>query len=215
MLSHSQGGLNVQWALTFFPSTRKSVASFFAIGPDYRGTVSGTFLALAQKAMTGAGMTALFQQGSSSNFIQALAKHGGLTAFVPTTNIYTHTDDLVQPEFGPNASSLLAGDLASNVAVQDICPGRIDDHFTMVVDVLPQFLALTAFNSKSGMAGKDDISTFQRIKLCAKILPNFKSISAALGFGTAVFEDLINVVVKGSNEDSHAQEEPALRSYAQ
>lgn len=40
VLGHSQGGgLNIPWALIFFPSARRKVESFVGLAPDFHGTI--------------------------------------------------------------------------------------------------------------------------------------------------------------------------------
>lgn len=37
VVSHSQGGINVQWALAFFPSTRQYISGFSSLAGDFKG----------------------------------------------------------------------------------------------------------------------------------------------------------------------------------
>lgn len=46
LVSHSQGGLNIQWALDFWPSLRHLVSSFVALAPDFFGTGEGPLACL-------------------------------------------------------------------------------------------------------------------------------------------------------------------------
>ncbi|GAA5961105.1 hypothetical protein JCM3765_001228, partial [Sporobolomyces pararoseus] len=41
LVSHSQGGLNVQWAMDFWPSYRSLVHAFVGLAPDFHGTGEG------------------------------------------------------------------------------------------------------------------------------------------------------------------------------
>ncbi|PWZ02904.1 alpha/beta-hydrolase, partial [Testicularia cyperi] len=134
-IAHSQGNLNVQWALTFWPSIRSSVSSYAALAGDYKGTTIGAFLCDAQNLTTGGCLPATWQQKPNSNFLQTLGNAGGLSALVPSTSLRTQYDDVVQPESGPEeqTSSYLAG--ASNILLQDLCDAaHLADHFSMVVD---------------------------------------------------------------------------------
>jgi hypothetical protein len=74
----------------------------------------------------------------------------------------------------------------------------------MVVDVLLQYLALHAFLSVAGIIDSDNILTLKWLDLCAYILPSFTSICTALHFGLDVPEDMMKVLLKGTNVGSHA-----------
>lgn len=53
IVSHSQGGLNVQWALDFWPSYRPLVSAFVALAGDFHGTGEGPPACLVLDATTG------------------------------------------------------------------------------------------------------------------------------------------------------------------
>ncbi|CEQ40956.1 SPOSA6832_02643 [Sporobolomyces salmonicolor] len=123
LISHSQGGLNVQWSLDFWPANRQLVKAFFAIAPDFH---------------------AVLQQTVGSHFLDAINSQGGV-ALVGTTVAYTKEDDIIQPEILP-VTSRLSG--ASVFAVQDLCgPLYIADHFTMTVSSAAYYLGLDALEN--------------------------------------------------------------------
>lgn len=67
----------------------------------------------------------LWQQKYNADFIEALRAAGGASAWVPTTTLYTGTDDFVQPQHGTNASGFLADERnvgVSNIELQLNCP---------------------------------------------------------------------------------------------
>lgn len=203
----------MQWALTFFPSVRKNTFAFAAMAPDYRGTILGPLVIAAQELVSdGKAIAAVLQQLPNSAFVSALASHGGLTALTPTTNIYTLTDDVVQPEVGPGATSVLAGS-AENALIQSICPLRADEHFTIILDSITQFLVLRAFSSKDGRASVSMITAEQRATLCANALPQFTGVDAVLAFGTSSLVAALGTAVVGS-PGSYVASEPTLMSYA-
>lgn len=125
----SLGGVLMQWAFTFYPSVRSQVKNFFALAPDFRGA---NFAFISNNPLIGE--PALYQQAPVSNYLAAFLKAGGpTTAYVPTTVQYSTTDEIVQPETGPNASSVLGGNsrLVSNLLDQDICGSNYTyGHFT-------------------------------------------------------------------------------------
>ena len=117
VIAWSQGTINTQWALKYFPSTQEVVSDYIAISPDYQGTV------LTQEFCPGFPRLpcppSVLQQFDNSTFINQLRKNGGDSEIVPTTTIYSTNDELVQPQSGLNASGFLFN--ASNNLVQELC----------------------------------------------------------------------------------------------
>lgn len=146
LVSYSQGGANVQWASTFWPSIRKFVKGHVALAPPMRGTAS-TILLCPVSSLAGGCQPSILQQTSGSNYMQAANSRrdtqSAAYALIPTTIIYSRTDEVVTPQVGINASSRLIG--ASNIAIQDIC-GIIHNpgHFFIVGDLGVYGVALDA-----------------------------------------------------------------------
>ncbi|KAM0756327.1 alpha/beta-hydrolase [Meredithblackwellia eburnea MCA 4105] len=135
VIGHSQGaGLNVQWALTFWPSTRALVQQFISLAGDFKGTAEG---ALFCNGLTSSCAPSMWQQTMGSKYlaVQNNATAGGV-ALVPTSSIYTIYDDFIQPETAPlGPTSYLAG--ASVYSLQDtsFCgPTHLVEHVGMLTD---------------------------------------------------------------------------------
>ncbi len=66
----------------------------------------------------------IWQQRSNANFIAALNSGQETFAGISYTDVYTLTDEVVVPNFGPAASSSLhgGGGAITNVAIQTVCP---------------------------------------------------------------------------------------------
>ncbi|KAF2083529.1 alpha/beta-hydrolase [Saccharata proteae CBS 121410] len=128
--SWSQGGLDTQWAFTFWPSTRKVVSDFLPVSPDFRGTVFANALCLSGDSVIGLDPCdpAVIQQESTSNYIAALQSHGGGSAYVPTTTFYSgFFDEIVEPQQGTGASAFIQdarGVGVTNNEAQLVCPGQ-------------------------------------------------------------------------------------------
>jgi len=157
IIGHSQGaGINPQWALDFWPSTRPLVSDYISLAGTFHGSGEGV-IACTQQDLTQDGcLVSYIQQTTGSYYLQAQNTRGG-AALVTTTSIYTHYDDIIQPENGPNPTSVLPG--AANFALQDldICgPAHVADHFMMVVDPAAYGLALDALSNP----GPADASRF-------------------------------------------------------
>ncbi|KAK4052968.1 hypothetical protein OIO90_004092 [Microbotryomycetes sp. JL221] len=202
-IGHSQGGgLNIQWALLFWPSTRPLVQNYIALSGDFKGTALGYLLTVPQLATE-----SIIQQTVPSKYLTAQNNPlGGGKALVPTTSIYTITDDIVEPQFPKAvASSNLPG--ASVHALQDLdfCgPAKLADHFTMLVDSAAFGLAYQTLE-----AGRPiPISSFDKgFCLINKLSPetSFDDLPAAV---YSAFIDAISVGVAPK-----AQREPPLKPY--
>ena len=124
MLAWSQGNLDTQWALKYWPSTRSLVSDFISISADFHGTLMGYVSCPGTPAPTCT--PSLWQQQYNSHFVTTLRSNGGDSAYVPTTSVYTATDNVIQPQSGTNASAYMQDARhvgVTNNEVQVICPG--------------------------------------------------------------------------------------------
>ncbi|KAF2622411.1 alpha/beta-hydrolase [Macroventuria anomochaeta] len=131
VISWSQGGLDTQWVLKYWPSTRQIVQDFLPVSPDFAGTVFANALCLSANSQLGAVPCdpSVIQQQRTSNYVQQLRKGGGDKAFVPTTTFYSgFFDEIVEPQQGNAASAFLpaGGPNApvSNNEVQTVCANQ-------------------------------------------------------------------------------------------
>ncbi|PPJ50314.1 hypothetical protein CBER1_06439 [Cercospora berteroae] len=120
-VSWSAGSVDAQWALKYWPSTRPNLANKISISGDYHGTILAQIL--CPGFPTPGCVPAVAQQNYNSTFINTLRNRGGDTAYVPTTNIYSIFDEIVQPQQDPNASGALLGgpNIVSNTEIQNVC----------------------------------------------------------------------------------------------
>ncbi|KAJ0296424.1 hypothetical protein COL5a_009028 [Colletotrichum fioriniae] len=124
VVAWSQGNLNVQWALKYWPSTRDSVTDLVSMSPDFHGTKEAFAACKTPAAIIGC-TPSVYQQMYDSKFVQTLRANGGDSAYVPTTSLFSATDEVVQPQSGPIASAILKdgnGVEVSNIEVQKACP---------------------------------------------------------------------------------------------
>lgn len=142
MISWSQGGLNTQWALKYWPSTRRVVQDFVALSPDFHGTQVGSLVCPALNNLICT--PSIWQQGWDTEYIRTLRGDDGDSAYVPTTTIYSTFDEIVQPMSGPNASALLRdtrGFGVTNAHLQTVCAHRAAGGFYTHEGVLYNSLA--------------------------------------------------------------------------
>ncbi|RDW84245.1 hypothetical protein BP6252_01835 [Coleophoma cylindrospora] len=157
--------INMQWAAKYWPSTRSTVSDFIAVSPD----IKGTNIADAVAGLTGIlpVAPALLQQEDTSTLIATLRANGGDSALVPTTTIYSSSDEIVQPQSGNQASGFFldANNIgASNSQVQTVCPNQAAGgnftHEGMLYNSLAFALAMDAFtNPGPGQVSRLDLPT--------------------------------------------------------
>ncbi|KAJ6054939.1 hypothetical protein N7444_004037 [Penicillium canescens] len=104
VISWSQDGLNTQWALKYWPSTRALVKDFIAISPGFHGTLVRLLVCTSLDLVLCT--PCLWQQGWDTEYIRTLRGDCGDSAYVPTT-VYSTFDEIVQPMSGPSASAIL------------------------------------------------------------------------------------------------------------
>jgi hypothetical protein len=134
LYGHSQGGLLLRWALTYWPSLRSQVADAVSVAGTQHGTngaaVAGGLNSLCQNPGC---PPAFWQQKIGSNLEKAL-NNGRDETPGPTdwTTVRTTGDDVVQPQTGAHPTSALRG--ASNILIQRVCPGRSTNHIKAAYD---------------------------------------------------------------------------------
>jgi hypothetical protein len=142
IIGHSQGGMSMRWALRFWPDTRKMVDDVIGFSGDNHGTT-----VLSPAVCDGGCPPADLQQGYQSDFIQALNSNAETFPGISYTEIYSHTDEVVQPNSGPNPTAALhtGGGMITNIATQQICPADVYEHLTIgTVDPVAYALAMDA-----------------------------------------------------------------------
>lgn len=211
VLSWSQGGLDTQWALKYWPSTRKVVDDFIAISPDFHGTVMRSLVCpwLAALACT----PSLWQQGWNTEFIRTLRGGGGDSAYVPTTTIYSTFDEIVQPMSGSQASAILSDSRAvgvSNNHLQTICGGKpaggVYTHEGVLYNPLAWALAVDALSHD----GPGDPSRLDLDLVCGRVLPPQLGLDDLLGTEGLLLIALAEVLAYKPKTFG----EPAIASYA-
>ncbi|KAH0433351.1 lipase b precursor [Colletotrichum camelliae] len=162
IVSWSQGGLDTQWAFTFWPSTRGVVSNFLPVSPDFHGTVLANVLCLSPGAgaLNAPCDPSVIQQEYTSNFVSTLRAKGGADAYVPTTTFYSALlDEIVEPQQGTAASAYITDARrvgVTNVEVQKVCAGRpaggVYGHATTLFNPLTAALVKDALMNGSGPA---------------------------------------------------------------
>jgi hypothetical protein len=120
-----------RWAIKWFASG-VHVDDYVGLASPNHGTVVADSFALGC-------FESCWQMKTTSQFIAALNAGDETPGDIDYTNVYTATDELVQPV---GTQDLEGG---TNILIQDVCPGRPIDHLGIVADELTYRLALDAF----------------------------------------------------------------------
>lgn len=135
LIGHSQGAVEIRWAVRFWPDVRAAADDLITLAGANDGV---------QTANSSCGLgycaPALWQMRVGAALEAALNR-------IPAppgpsyTAIYSSTDELVQPA----SSGTFQG--ASNVLIQDICPGRYVEHAYLPFDAAAVAIALDALQN--------------------------------------------------------------------
>lgn len=182
---------------------------------DYHGTI------LAQLLCPGfetPGCTpAIAQQNYNSTFIRTLRNNGGDETYVPTTNVYSIFDEIVQPQQDPNASgSIQAGSATagvSNTELQSACtaflPGGTiyNSHEGVLYNALAYALAKDAIqNSGPGSLSRVDVEAE-----CQKFAADGLSLADIFATEALIPIAAVNTIAYQPKTAT----EPPIKAYAQ
>ncbi|KAF2668083.1 alpha/beta-hydrolase [Microthyrium microscopicum] len=211
VIAWSQGNLNTQWALKYWPSTRGIVSDFISMSADFHGTTEAYLICLSAPEL---GCTpSVIQQEYESLYVNALRRNGGDSAYVPTTSIYSATDDIVQPQSGTGASAFLQDGRnfgVTNAELQTICPGQpaggVVSHGDVLINALAYALAVDALTHD----GPGSLSRIDLPTVCAQpIAPGLDLNDFLLNESTSIF-----ALLAISEYNPKVAVEPPLKSYA-
>lgn len=214
IISWSQGGLDVQWALKYWPSTREAVEDFMPVSADFHGTLLDVPCILSSPLCT----PAIKQQGYNSTLIHTLRADGGDSAYVPTTSVYSGVDEIVQPQIDPDASGALKdirGVGAANTPIQLACRGKPAGSFYFHSTMLVNPLAYALFVDALTHEGPGDLSRIDLDTVCDQLLPPMLGLKDLLGTETVttVLGPLDTLAYALSHVDDNGTE-PAVMAYA-
>ncbi|MGB3439119.1 MAG: lipase [Actinophytocola sp.] len=134
VIGHSQGNLEIRWAVKYWPSLQDQVDDAVLLASPNDGVTAGDLVCAFPCAAAASQMT------TSSNFLDALNDGDKTPGSVSYTSIYSSSDLLV-----PSASAAL--DTATNIRLQDVCSGNIASHVGLVYEALPYLLSLDALTN--------------------------------------------------------------------
>jgi triacylglycerol esterase/lipase EstA (alpha/beta hydrolase family) len=130
----SQGGLNIRWALRWWPDLRRLVSDAVLFVPPNHGAKFSDDVCTAP----GVCATSLYQMRGDSRFLKALNRGREAVPGPDFTTVATADDNV----FVTPAEARLAG--ARNIVIQDLCPGHRVDHVGTAYDGPTFAIALDA-----------------------------------------------------------------------
>jgi hypothetical protein len=200
VLGHSQGGMLPRFALRFWPDVRALVDDYIAFAATNHGTV------IAGPLCTAGCAPAIWQQAIGSNYQQALNSDQETFPGISYTAIYTHDDQIVQPNLNDHGSTSLHGPgEITNVAVQDVCPADAADHIAVgTYDPVAYALAMDALDHH-GPANPRRIPQ----SVCAQmVMPGVEPSTLATNL-SQLWQQIMTALLADPRVDA----EPALKPY--
>ena len=202
ILGYSQGGMVPRWAIRYWPDIRPMIEELVGLSPSNHGTLT------AQPGCQVDCPRAYHQQKNDSAFIAALNAGFETVPGIHYSNLYTWTDEVVTPNTPPNASSTLAeAEGVANIALQDICPNNVADHF-----------AIGSYDAVSGALAFDALThpgpaDPARIDVAVCLQPFMEGVNPA-SF-TQDFAAMVDFVGETSAQTEMVAEEPLLKCYVE
>jgi hypothetical protein len=143
VVGHSQGGLMPRWAIKWWPSVQAATDDYVMLAGPNHGVALAANAAQSPVPL----VPVAYQFAATSNFITALNRDDESPGTVDYSSIYSLTDELVQPTTTPPLDAGHEPPNVRNVALQDVCPGRLVDHLTIgTTDRATQELTLDALS---------------------------------------------------------------------
>jgi hypothetical protein len=201
IIGHSQGGMVPRWALRFWPGTRKMVDDLIGLSPSNHGTLDANPLCELTCAPS------IWQQRKGARFLAALNSYQETFPGISYTDIYTLTDEVVVPNFGPSASSSLhgGGGQITNVAIQSVCPTDPTEHIGVgIYDDTAYAIAVDALDHR----GSAVPSRVSRGVCLDPLMPGINRATFALNYAHTTA-----AVAKTLATYPHVSREPALACY--
>jgi len=192
----SQGALQPRWAIKWWPDIRHDIDDYVSMAGTNHGALFGDLDCVYSCP------PALWQQTQHSNFLAALNRGDESPDEPSYTSVYSLTDEIIQP-VAPAPVAAIGG--ASNVAVQDVCPGRYVGHVQSASDAAYFGVVLDALTH----VGPADPSRVDRDLCTQSVMPYVDPVTAVKRTGEVY---AFAGIVQSEHEKTTA--EPPLRGYA-
>jgi pimeloyl-ACP methyl ester carboxylesterase len=200
VVGFSQGPLEPRWAIKFWPDIRSMVGDLVAMSGVGHGFTETEVLCSSEC------IAPFWQMKPGSRFLKALNAGDQTPAEISYTSVYSRTDQFVWYANGPSdpftQSARLEG--ASNIAIQDICPGRPVEHVQAIYDAAMYAVVMDALTND----GPADAGRIDRA-VCAQAAMPGVDMGEAMAKTVEIDHDLM--VLTGEH---HVRGEPVTADYA-
>jgi triacylglycerol lipase len=200
VVGFSQGPVEPRWAIKWWPDVRASIDDLVSVA----GVVHG--FTLTEAFCVQSCIAPFWQMKPDSKFLAALNAGDESPGDVSYTSVYTRTDQAVWVNGGEGdpwtQSAALGG--ATNIAIQDLCPGRVVGHFETIYDAAFYAVILDALTHP----GPAEVTRVDRGVCGQTVMPGVDGAEAVAK--DMQMEDDFN---KRTGEH-HTNGEPALAPYA-
>jgi triacylglycerol lipase len=193
VVGHSQGNLELRWAVKWWPDLWTKVDDMVYLGSPAHGIVAGNLACVIP-----CGRPA-YQMRVGSNLLTALNNGDETPGPISYTSIYSYTDEAVVPWW----TAVTNG--ATNIAVQSVCPGRIVTHGGLLYDAVTFRLVVDAL-SHAGPASPGRLP----FGTCLEVLAPGVSAVDVLTVDTLFAVTVLARIVSAET----VLTEPALKAYA-
>ncbi|HEV3363799.1 MAG TPA: lipase [Acidimicrobiia bacterium] len=200
VVGFSQGPLEPRWAVKYWPDVRSLVGDLVAMSGVAHGFTETEVICASEC------IAPFWQMKPGSRFLKALNSGDETPGDISYTSVYSRTDQFVWYADGPNEpwteSAKIDG--ASNIAIQDVCPGRPVEHVQAIYDAAMYAVIMDAL-THDGPADADRIDK----AVCAQGAMPGVDIGTAMAKTVEIDRDLM--ILTGEH---HVKAEPPLASYA-
>lgn len=194
VLGISQGAMHPRWAVKWWPDVRALVDDLVQFVAPNHGTLFADAVGVFRCTPS------CHQMKTTSSYNAALNAGDETPGEIDYSSVYTLFDELVHPQL-PESTSELDG--ASNVAIQDVCPGRPVGHGATIFDAVAYQLAMDAFTNPGPVdPGRLDPA------VCTELTYDGQDRSR---YGPVA----VGIIQGGFPDSGFSPSEPALEPYAQ
>ena len=200
VVGFSQGPLEPRWAVKYWPDVRNLVGDLVAMSGVAHGFTETEVICASEC------IAPFWQMKTGSRFLKALNSGDETPGDISYTSVYSRTDQFVWYANGPNEpwteSAKIDG--ASNIAIQDVCPGRPVEHVQAIYDAAMYAVVMDALTHDGPAdAGRIDEA------VCAQVAMPGVDMGTAMAKTVEIDRDLM--ILTGEH---HVKAEPATASYA-
>ncbi|MFG2521478.1 esterase/lipase family protein [Streptomyces sp. NPDC048527] len=193
VIGHSQGNMQLRWALKWWPGLQNKVDDMVNLANPGHGIAGGDLFCVIPCA------PALHQFSIGSNFLAALNRGDETPGPASYTNLYSYTDEAIVP------ATTAPVDGAKNIAIQSVCPGRVVTHVGFLYDAVAFRLVVDALSHP----GAADPGRLPLGKCLEVNLPGVSVADASVASGVVAANFSATLL-----SSSKVWSEPALKPYA-